>query len=93
VWLPNLSKMGEHNRSIALFNPTLNVLAYVPALATLGSELPRTPSPRSSHSGHSAKFAFWGFSEVGQEFIGDSSPVASVVALINLRRGFSHPAL
>jgi hypothetical protein len=58
VWLPNLSKMGEHNRSIALFNRTLNVLAYVPALATLGSELPRTPSPRSSHSGDSPKFKF-----------------------------------
>src|SRR5215216_2328613 len=29
----------------------------------------------------SANFAFWGFSEVGQEFIGNSPPVASVVAL------------
>ena len=34
-----------------------------------------------------AKFAFWGFSEVGQEFIGNSSALASVGALINLRRG------
>jgi hypothetical protein len=48
VWLPNLSKMGEHNRSIALFNPTLNVLAYVPALATLGSELPTCLTPARS---------------------------------------------
>src|SRR5829696_5956735 len=35
----------------------------------------------------------WGFSEVGQEFIGNSSPLASVCALVNFRRGFSHPAL
>jgi hypothetical protein len=35
----------------------------------------------------SAKFAFKEFSEVGQEFIGNSSPSASVVALINFRRG------
>jgi hypothetical protein len=26
------------------------------------------------------------FSEVGQEFIGDSSPLATVVALVNFRR-------
>src|SRR5215218_9272677 len=45
---PNLSKVGEHNRSIAVFIPTLNGLAYVPALATLGSELRRTPLRRSS---------------------------------------------
>jgi hypothetical protein len=32
-------------------------------------------------------FAYWGFSEVGQEFIGNSSPSASVGALINFRRG------
>src|SRR5215208_4251410 len=41
--LPNLSKVGEHNRSIALFIPTLNRQAYVPAVATLGSELRRIP--------------------------------------------------
>src|SRR5215208_5825533 len=53
---PNLSKVGEHNRSIAVFIPTLDGLAYVLALATLGSELRRTPSTRSSHSGDSRKF-------------------------------------
>ena len=40
---PQLIEGGEHNRSIAVFIPTLNGLAYVPALATLGSELLRTP--------------------------------------------------
>jgi hypothetical protein len=34
----------------------------------------------------SLNFAFTEFSEGGQEFIGNSSPSASVVALINLRR-------
>src|SRR5215213_2235249 len=48
VWLPNLLKVGEHKRSIAVFIPTLNGLAYVPTLATLGSELRRTPLKRSS---------------------------------------------
>ena len=57
MWLPNLSKVGEHNRSIAVFIPTLDGLAYVLALATLGSELRRTPFWRSSHSGYSPKFA------------------------------------
>ena len=41
---------------------------------------------RSSHSGDSRKFAFKEFSEVSQEFIGDSSPLATVVALVNFRR-------
>jgi hypothetical protein len=39
---------------------------------------------RSAWKGNSANFAYWGFSEVGQEFIGNSSPVASVGALINV---------
>jgi hypothetical protein len=34
---------------------------------------------------NSPNFAFWGFSEVGQEFIGNSSPSASVVELANWR--------
>src|SRR5215211_3487984 len=41
----------------------------------------------------SANFAFWGFSEVGQEFIGNSSPLASGGAWINLRRGLRVPPL
>jgi hypothetical protein len=40
--------------------------------------------PRTSQNSVMAKFAFWGFSEVGQEFIGDSSPLATVRALINV---------
>jgi hypothetical protein len=33
---------------------------------------------------YSPNFAFIQFSEVGQEFIGNSSPLASVVGLINV---------
>jgi hypothetical protein len=53
VWLPNLSKVGEHNHSIAVFIPTLDGLAYVLALATLGSELLRLPLRRSSQNFYS----------------------------------------
>jgi hypothetical protein len=38
-------------------------------------------------NGDSRKFAVKEFSEVGQEFIGDSSALASVMALCNVRRG------
>jgi hypothetical protein len=36
---------------------------------------------------YSPKCVEWAFSEVGPEFIGNSSPLASVGALINFRRG------
>jgi hypothetical protein len=38
---------------------------------------------RSSWKDNSANFRFTEFSEVDQEFIGNSSPLASVVAFIN----------
>src|SRR5215203_4236769 len=40
--------------------------------------------PRSSEKSCKAKFAFWAFSEVGQEFIGNSSPLASVAVSADL---------
>src|SRR5215204_3365405 len=54
---PQLIEGGEHNRSIAVFIPTLNGLAYVPALATLGSELRRTRERRSSQNPSSTRSA------------------------------------
>ena len=47
---------------------------------------------RSAWNRNSQKFAFWAFSEVGQEFIGDSSPLASVAGSADLG-GADHPAL
>src|SRR5215211_7855482 len=53
---------------------------------------PRLPFfTRASWKKNSANFAFWGFSEVRQEFIRNSSLLASVGALINLRRGLITP--
>jgi hypothetical protein len=49
--------------------------------------LNRMPIHPSVWKQNSANFAFWGFSEVRQEFIRNSSPVASVGALINFRWG------
>jgi hypothetical protein len=43
-------------------------------------------------NGHSPKFALKEFSEVGQEFIGNSSPLASVAVSADLG-GADHPAL
>ena len=51
-----------------------------------GSELLRTPLRRSSHSAHSQKFAKNNALN-GRKFIGNSSPLASVDALYDLRRG------
>src|SRR5215211_5444786 len=55
---------------------------------------PRLPFfTRASWKKNSANFAFWGFSEVRQEFIRNSSLLASVGALINLRRGLITPPI
>jgi hypothetical protein len=48
---------------------------------------------RTSEKPQNANFALTEFSEVRQEFIGNSSALASVGALINLRRDSSVPPL
>ena len=50
-----------------------------------------SPSPIGPARCGLPNFALTEFSEVRQEFIGNSSLLASVGALINLRRGFSPP--
>jgi len=42
---------------------------------------------RTSEKPDKAKFVFWGFCEVRERFIADSSPVASVSALCNTAAG------
>jgi hypothetical protein len=51
-----------------------------------------TGAMRTSQNSVLAKFAFLGFYEVGQEFIGNSSPLASVAESADLG-GADHPAL
>jgi hypothetical protein len=55
-------------------------------ISPLFTEVPRIEILRTSPFGHSPKFALTAFSEVVQEFIGNSSPMASMRPLCNVAR-------
>jgi hypothetical protein len=65
---------------------TSALILYIRNIIPIGTRLPRRRS-WPYRGGAMLNFAFWGFSEVSQEFIGNSSLRASVRASADLRRG------